>query len=65
MNIFLKWNPLQIPYNTWITHVDFMNTMWSLQPNKWNSKIFEFFEWLDWKATKGKTSHIFPFMYGL
>lgn len=43
MNIFLQWTPLQILDNTWISLMNFMNLLWSLQPTQWSNGILEFF----------------------
>jgi hypothetical protein len=40
-----------------------MNTIWVVDVKQWLERIGEFMEWLDWKMVKGKSHHIFPFMY--
>jgi hypothetical protein len=46
-NIFLERTSLQIPDDTWIAYVSFMNMLWSVQLGQWAHRIHKFFEWLD------------------
>jgi len=63
MNIFFHHILKGVLGDPWNTPMQLMNTIWVVDVKQWLERIGEFMERLDWKMVKGKSHHIFPFMY--